>query len=229
MRAQDTTGAPSGAPTAEQAREAYARVEKRFPDLAGSLGWSTIGDYLDASQRAQTLTLKVDTSAVRAELDKIMSEVALWASEHSDAVRELDVALNGEIGAPRGVGTNDRLRQLAAQVRAQQPAQILNMADGMRINFRAPDGRRGTLNLARLLDAIEHDPSQFEPGIGDTMRAAIAAYPVAGALHQQRHGRIERDEQALGACPEASTGFDSDPVDDGGIRSVIAKRYEEGT
>lgn len=91
---------------------------------------------------------------------------------YADLVRELDVALNGEAGAAKQASLCD----LVAQVRRQQPVQILNLADGMRINFRAPDGRRATLHLTAMLLDEEADPN-----VEGVMLEAIAAYPVAGA------------------------------------------------
>lgn len=91
-------------------------------------------------------------------------------------VRELDVALNGEAGAAKQASLCD----LVAQVRAQQAVQILNLSDGMRVNFRAPDGRRGTLRLDNLLTNWCINATDSELELVDTMRAAIEAYPVAG-------------------------------------------------
>lgn len=108
--------------------------------------------------------------------DALICETIRDAGGLSDLVRELDVALNGEAGAAQ-YGTS--LRNLVAQVQRQQPVQILNLADGMRINFRAPDGRRATLHLGRLL-ADAHASIESED-VAATMRVAIAAYPVAGA------------------------------------------------
>jgi hypothetical protein len=215
VSAQDKTGAPAGAQprvTLDDAIVAYARVEGRFPDLDGSLGWSRIGAFLnDLKARAADVdpgepedAFFALEHALQSGFESIDDDTELYvvsardlsvclralrdrANDSANTLREivadvhdLDSAMNGVAAAGVSVGAIPRLRQLAAQVRAQQPAQILNLPDGMRINFQAPDGRRATLNLARLLDAVEHDPSQFEPGIADVMRAAIAAYPVAG-------------------------------------------------
>jgi hypothetical protein len=150
--------------------------------------------FVDAERAApQTLSLKIDTSAVQAEIDKAVAEFEAYRDEHRRLVRELDVALNGEMGAALQASLCD----LVAQVRSQRGVQVLNMADGMRINFRAPDGRRATLHLARLLTphAIIADDEVFA-----TMEDAIAAYPVAGEplpeLHSDAHDMAQ--VQALG-------------------------------
>jgi hypothetical protein len=88
-------------------------------------------------------------------------------------VRELDVALNGEAGAAKQASLVD----LVAQVQRQTCVQILRLSDGMRINFRAPDGRRATL----FPEALLTQRHQFaQPSVPDVIRAAIEAYPVAG-------------------------------------------------
>lgn len=90
----------------------------------------------------------------------------------------LDVALNGAAGA-----TGASLVKLVAQVERQRNAvHIVNFDDGMVINFRAPDGRRTTLHLERLLRDWDRDGSLSPDNLAvrDTMRAAIATYPTVG-------------------------------------------------
>lgn len=97
-------------------------------------------------------------------------------NETRDDVQALDALLNG-------VPTGATLAQLVDQVRARQAVQIVNFEDGMRINFRAPDGERATMYLASVLEAGENDFSpHFDEGTPATMRAAIADYPVVQGL-----------------------------------------------
>lgn len=123
------------------------------------------------------LTLKIDTSALQGELDGIRAQVEAYQAQHRRLVRALDVALNGETGAAPQASLCD----LLAQVERQQAVQILNQPDGMRINFRAPDGRRVTLHI----EAILNDPGAGPDHVLATMRAAVAAYPVAGVRPEQ--------------------------------------------
>lgn len=164
--------------------EAFHRLTGTHAEFCFS-GW---GGKLDEIERAvvenrapnfdavQTLTVKIDTSAIQAEIDKAVAEFEAYRDEHRRLVRELDVALNGEVGAAQQASLCD----LVAQVRRQQSVQILNLNSGFRLNFRAPSGRRGTLRLDTLLDALGEDAEIFEPGIADVARAAMDAYPVAG-------------------------------------------------
>lgn len=107
----------------------------------------------------------------------IMAGYDHHARQQRDMIRELDVALNGEAGAAKQASLCD----LVAQVERQRAVQIVNFGDGMVINFRAPDGRRATLHMDELLDALGNDAAlAVEAGVVDTIRATIAAYPSVG-------------------------------------------------
>lgn len=88
----------------------------------------------------------------------------------ADLVRELDVALNGEAGA-RGCS----LSELVVQVQSQASVRILNLSDGMRVNFRAPDGERATMFVQTVAEGCD-------PAVRAAMLGAIADYPVQGCL-----------------------------------------------
>jgi hypothetical protein len=178
MSAQDKqTGAPSGAPAdlalsliGEFDADKWARAFVQIAppnDVDTMRGWFACAIMAGYDHKAKE---------VRAELDKIRAEIEQEASDYRRLVRELDVALNGEAGAAQQASLCD----LVAQVRRQQSVQILHLNSGFRINFRAPSGRRGTLRLDTLLDALGEDSEIFEPGIADVARAAMDAYPVAG-------------------------------------------------
>lgn len=106
-----------------------------------------------------------------------------YRAQHMRLIRELDVALNGEAGAAAQAAMCD----LIAQVERQQCVQILNLADGFRLNFRAPNGERATLFLDRLLAHYNIGDSEL---VKQVMRNAIAAYPVAGVSVP-----VEREQQ----------------------------------
>lgn len=100
----------------------------------------------------------------------------------TERTRELDALVNG---VPTGAGLAD----LVADLRARQSVQLLNLADGMRVNFRAPNGPRATFNFGAYFREWEGSP------IVEAMREAVAAYPVL-----------------IGACPrgeEPEQGLDS--------------------
>lgn len=113
-------------------------------------------------------------------LDQALAEQAetlgAYRTQHRRLIRELDVALNGAAGAAEQASMSD----LIAQVTRQQCVQVLNLVDGMRINFRAPDGRRATMYVANCLDLLEPEGTDQDCAVAQTMRDAIAEYPVAG-------------------------------------------------
>lgn len=147
-----------------------------------------VGEF-DADKWAQMfvrLNIRSDIDMMRAWFaNAIMSGYDHAQKERRSLVRALDVALNGEAGAAPQASLCDIL----AQIERQQSVQIVNMSDGMRINFRAPDGRRATLHI----EAVLNDPGAGPDHVLATMRAAVDAYPVAGAplpvreLHSDTH------------------------------------------
>jgi hypothetical protein len=204
VSAQDKeTGAPSGARNAVYAFAAWLSAQPGAFSVGASEHPSPLVDAAEKFlaqhvEQTASLTLKIDTSDVQAALDKFRVEFDEYQAQHKRLVRELDVALNGEAGAAKQASLCD----LVAQVKRQQSVQIMNLADGMRINFRAPSGRRGTLHLSRIMRDIELGAMiEFETGIGDMLRAAIAAYPLAGEplpeIHSDDHDAAQ--VQALGA------------------------------
>lgn len=187
MSAQDKqTGAPEGAPTSEE-------------HLA------LIGEF-DAAKWANVFARQFpgfdEGTAHSWFACAIMAGYDHKANEQRRLVRELDVALNGEAGAAPQAALCD----LVAQVQRQQAVRVLKLADGMRINFRAPDGRRGTLHLSRVLRDVELGAMiRFDENVPGIMRAAIDAYPTAGEpplpeIHSDAHDTAQA--QALATDPD---------------------------
>lgn len=239
MSAQDTPGA-SGAPSRVTLDDAFAAFEAR--------DFATVRAFFD---RLRALPAAADHSgpdesagfaiehAVQSGFDNIDDDCELYVvserdlaaytlalNEHSAdrrrLLRELDVALNGEAGAAKQASLCD----LVAQVERQRAVQIVNFDDGMVINFRAPDGRRATLNLAALLGGWRRDG---EP-VAAVMADAIASYPSVGPRvpveepESLAAGVRRVFDRINGTTPDEPFGSD---VEEGGIRDVIMRRYDE--
>jgi hypothetical protein len=121
------------------------------------------------------------------------------AGKLADTVRELDVALND-------VPTGASLAEIVTQLNARKPVRIVNLADGMRINFRAPDGRRATLHVRATLDGAQE--LWIPHAAVDTMYAAMDAYPVAGSP-------LLVEPQPPRVCPRAGA-CETSPADGSG-------------
>lgn len=161
------------------------------------------------------------------EVDSSIIEALTDAAATADLVRELDALLHG-------VPTGACLADLVALVKARQGIELLNLPDGLRVNFRAPDGRRATLNVSLLLRDWARAGVLNGNGVPETMRDAIAAYPVAGSAPTMEltaeQARAELQAKPLAevvAMVRGSGAADSAQVAMGNYESVSARLVRE--
>lgn len=160
-------------------------VRGAFPDMADIVAGALVAQFRPLLDEA-----------VFEQANKLVAEVD---ESRRVLLRQLDVALNGEAGAAKSPSLCD----LVAQVERQQRAvHIVNFDDGMVINFRAPDGRRATLNLAALLTHFaESAPS--DGLVVPVMRDAIAAYPSVGPRVPAANGLEKFGRSAITVAGDA--------------------------
>lgn len=215
MSAQENNGAPS-APTLD---DAFAEADEILVKEAATVQFllrlralaSEEQDFTEAECYALEHALQKGFEPINDDATlyvvserSLVAYAAAWRERVADRndiiveknrlVRELDVALNGQVGAAQQASLCD----LVAQVQRQQPVQILNQPDGMRINFQAPNGERATLYVSTIADAAARgEPTVCDADVAETMLAAIAAYPVAGGLtdDQIRAALLARREE----------------------------------